>query len=333
MYNLRTNFVKFTPKASNTINNIEANHTIYACTPDGMSDNKDSLDLKEMIDFVASSTKNDTMTSKFENLSDVYEVKDKINGKKSDFTKKVTYWKYPNKKYLCGDIMGTFKELKKHISNKNKGCYLKTHCCKCDKTSEYHNIACPYAKCNFGHRKNFRSWRNFRKYENKRNINALMVPHFNNRNWKQIAEKRNDCRDKRKKQAMDVDQSSINSDNDTNDEHELPVVTAIERRKVFINGKRAPQIINFNDLNDRLSEAQKYSTNVQHHEDFLDLLEEIVSYISENTIDINLRSVNHKGQAVVTGTVNMNTTEEEQQSTLIENKISIKKRQAQLKTQ
>ncbi|KAJ1149032.1 hypothetical protein NDU88_001853 [Pleurodeles waltl] len=161
-------------------------------------------------------------------------------------------------------------------------------------------------------------------YENKRNINALMVPHFTNKNRKQIAEKRRDRRDKRKKQAMDAEQSSNNSDNDANDEPEISESTTKERRKDFINKKRAPKIANFSELNDRITEAQRYSKNVQHHKAALVLLEEIVRYISENTGDINPRPLPSNEQPIESGTERMNTAEVEQPSTPTNNKISKK---------
>ncbi|KAJ1110349.1 hypothetical protein NDU88_007702 [Pleurodeles waltl] len=161
-------------------------------------------------------------------------------------------------------------------------------------------------------------------YENKRNINALMVPHFTNKNRKQIAEKRRDRRDKRKKQAIDAEQSSNNSDNDANDEPETSESTTKERRKDFINKKRAPKITKFSELNDRITEAQRYSKNVQHHEAALVLLEEIVSYISENTGDINPRPVPSNEQPIESGTEHMNSAEVEQPSTPTNNKISKK---------
>ncbi|KAJ1189461.1 hypothetical protein NDU88_006206 [Pleurodeles waltl] len=359
------------------MNNIELNHITQTNTQDVMSD-EESVDLKESIEFLTSSAVNDTLTSKFQNLPDVYEIKD-INGKKSDFTKKITFWKYPNEKFncdLCGDIMGTFKELKKHVSNKHKGFCLKTYCSKCDKEAEYHNIACHYAKCKgrpkkgelqflcsycdlrFGTKigmsqhirhahpraqndarlaalansKPSKLWSQEeilllaeleKLYENKRNINALMVPHFTNKNRKQIAEKEGiEGIQGKNRQWMQSSHPTI------------PITTPMMSLKHqnqqqkkgadFINKKRAPKIANFSELNDRITEAQRYSKNVQHHEAALILLEKIVRYISENTGDINPRPVPSNEQPIESGTERMNTAEVEQPSTPTNNKISKK---------
>lgn len=377
--NLLTDFDNPAPASHNATSNNDSDHDIAPSSP-SEADEDTTVDLSKTIEFVASSAKNDIVITNFENLPDVYEVSKELNTKKSDYTKKVTYWKYPNEKYscdLCGDILGTFKELRKHVSNKHKGFYLKTYCSKCDKEAEYHNIACHYAKCKgrpqkgvlqflcsfcdlrFGSKigvsqharhahpraqnearlaalasiKPSKLWSQEeilllaeleKVYENKRNINALMVPHFDNKNSKQIAEKRRDRRDKRKKTAKDVLQASIISENDSCDEPEVPVAVTTERRRDFINRKRAPKIKNFDELNDRITEVEKYTKNIQHHDAAMDLMDEIVTYISENTNDISPVPANRTEPTSELHNEPMNSAQDEQPIAPVQSKIAKK---------